>query len=82
MRKNAIKEARVVGNAQSIVYVDDTDQETKKPERIGITLSTCGIIGALFEERALQIISCSIGAASDTYPMSMIEPSKRKISGF
>lgn len=80
--KNAIKEARVVGNAQSIVYVDDTDQETKKAERIGITLSTCGIIGALFEERALQIISCSIGAASDTYPMSMIEPSKRKFPDF
>lgn len=80
--KNAIKEARVVGNAQSIVYVDDTDQETQKPERIGITLSTCGIIGALFEERALQIISCSIGAASDTYPMSMIEPSKRKFPDF
>lgn len=79
---NAIKEARVVGNAQSIVYVDDTDQETKKPERIGITLSTCGIIGALFEERALQIISCSIGAVSDTYPMSMIEPSKRKFPDF
>jgi len=80
--KNAIKEARVVGNAQSIVYVDDTDQETKKPERIGITLSTCGIIGALFEERALQIISCSIGAVSDTYPMSKIEPSKRKFPDF
>ncbi|CAI8736443.1 OstA-like protein [Chryseobacterium sp. IT-36CA2] len=80
--KNAIKEARVVGNAQSIVYVDDTDQETKKPERIGITLSNCGIIGALFEERALQIISCSIGAVSDTYPMSKIEPSKRKFADF
>ncbi|UTX50727.1 OstA-like protein [Chryseobacterium sp. MA9] len=80
--KNDIKEARVVGNAQSIVYVDDTDQETKKPERIGITLSTCGIIGALFEERALQIISCSIGANSDTYPMSKIEPSRRKFPDF
>lgn len=79
---NNIKEARVVGNAQSIAYVDDVDQETKKPERIGITLSTCGIIGALFEERALQIISCSIGANSDTYPMSRIEPEKRKFSDF
>ncbi len=80
--KNDIKEARVVGNAQSIVYVDDTDQETKKPERIGITLSTCGIIGALFEERALQIISCSIGANSDTYPMSKIEPARKKFPDF
>ncbi|WP_333596820.1 OstA-like protein [Chryseobacterium flavum] len=80
--KNDIREARVVGNAQSIVYVDDTDQETKQPQRIGITLSACGIIGALFEERALQIISCSIGATSDTYPMSKIEPAKRKFPDF
>jgi lipopolysaccharide export system protein LptA len=79
---NDIKEARVVGNAQSIVYVDDVDQETKQPQRIGITLSTCGIIGALFEERTLQIISCSIGANSDTYPMSKIEPEKRKFPDF
>ncbi|MBB6372441.1 OstA-like protein [Chryseobacterium shigense] len=79
---NDIKEARVVGNAQSIVYVDDVDQETKQPQRIGITLSTCGIIGALFEEKGLQIVSCSIGANSDTYPMSKIEPEKRKFSDF
>ncbi|WP_343610106.1 OstA-like protein [Chryseobacterium oranimense] len=79
---NDIKEARVVGNAQSIVYVDDVDQETKQPQRIGITLSTCGIIGALFEQRTLQIISCSIAANSDTYPMSKIEPEKRKFSDF
>ncbi|MCT2562783.1 OstA-like protein [Chryseobacterium herbae] len=81
-QNNEIKEARVVGNAQSITYVDDVDQETKKPMRIGITLSTCGIIGALFEETGLQIISCSIGANSDTYPMSMIEPDRRKFSDF
>lgn len=80
--KNDIKEVRVVGNAQAIAYVDDNDKETKKPERIGITLSSCGIIGALFEERTLQIISCSIGAASDTYPMSMIEPARRKFPDF
>ncbi|KXH85596.1 OstA-like protein [Chryseobacterium kwangjuense] len=79
---NDIKEARVVGNAQSIVYVDDVDQETKQPQRIGITLSTCGIIGALFEEKGLQIVSCSIGANSDTYPMSKLEPEKRKFSDF
>lgn len=79
---NNIKEARVVGNAQSIVYVDDVDQETKQPQRIGITLSTCGIIGALFEEKGLQIVSCSIGANSDTYPMSKLEPEKRKFPDF
>lgn len=79
---NDIKEARVVGNAQSIAYVDDVNKETQKPERIGVTLSACGIIGALFEERTLQIISCSIGATVDTYPMSKIEPSKRKFPDF
>lgn len=79
---NDIKEARVVGNAQSIAYVDDVNKETKEPERIGISLSACGIIGALFEERTLQIISCSIGATVDTYPMSKIEPSKRKFPDF
>ncbi|AZA77755.1 organic solvent tolerance protein OstA [Chryseobacterium sp. G0186] len=81
-QNNEIKEARVVGNAQAIAYVDDVDQETKKPERIGITLSACGIIGALFEETGLQIISCSIGATSDTYPMSKIEPARRKFPDF
>ncbi len=79
---NDIKEARVVGNAQSIVYVDEENKETHKPDRIGITLSACGIIGALFEERALQIISCSIGATADTYPMSKIEPVRRKFPDF
>ncbi|MEJ5106492.1 OstA-like protein [Chryseobacterium sp. MYb328] len=79
---NDIKEARVVGNAQSIAYVDDVNKETQKPERIGITLSACGIIGALFEERTLQIISCSIGATADTYPMSKIEPVRRKFPDF
>ncbi|KFF24677.1 OstA-like protein [Chryseobacterium vrystaatense] len=81
-QNNEIKEARVVGNAQSIVFVDDVDQETKQPKRIGITISTCGIIGALFEESGLQIVSCSIGAVADTYPMSKIEPEKRKFSDF
>lgn len=81
-QNNEIKEARVVGNAQSIVFVDDVDQETKLPKRIGITISTCGIIGALFEESGLQIVSCSIGAVADTYPMSKIEPEKRKFSDF
>ena len=77
-----IKEVKVIGNAQSIAYVDDVDSATKKPVRIGINLSSCGIIGALFEEQALQILSCNIGATDDTYPMSMIEPSKRKFPDF
>ncbi|MCS3531469.1 OstA-like protein [Chryseobacterium sp. JUb7] len=79
---NNIKETTVIGNAQAISYADDVNQETKQPERIGISLTSCGIIDALFEEKALQIVSCNIGATSDTYPMSKIEPSKRKFSDF
>ncbi|WEK68117.1 MAG: OstA-like protein [Candidatus Chryseobacterium colombiense] len=79
---NEIKEASVIGNAQAIAYTDDTNKETKKTERIGITLSSCGIISTLFSESKLQIISCSIGATSETYPMSKIEPAKRKFTDF
>jgi hypothetical protein len=49
--KNDIKEAKVIGNAQAIAYVDDTNKETKKTERIGITLSSCGIISTFFRKR-------------------------------
>lgn len=80
--KNDIKEAKVIGNAQSISYADDFNEKTKQNERIGISLTSCGIIDAIFEEKALQIVSCNIGANSDTYPMSKIEPSKRKFPDF
>ncbi|MFP3592485.1 OstA-like protein [Chryseobacterium sp. SIMBA_038] len=81
-QNNDIKEATVIGNAQAISYADDVDQATKKPERIGISLTSCGIIDAIFEEKVMQIVSCNIGATSDTYPMSKIEPSKRKFPDF
>jgi len=79
---NDIKEIKVIGNAQAITYADDFNEKTKENERIGISLTSCGIIGAFFEEKLMQIISCSIGATSDTYPMSKIEPSKRKFPDF
>lgn len=81
-QNNDIKEAKVIGNAQAINYTDDFNQRTNEKERIGISLTACGIISALFEEKALQIVSCNIGATSDTYPMSKIEPSKRKFPDF
>lgn len=81
-QNNDIKEVTVIGNAQAISYADETDQATKKPDRIGISLTSCGIIDAMFEEKLLQIVSCNIGATSDTYPMSKIEPSKRKFLDF
>ena len=80
--ENNIKEAKVIGNAQAISYSDDVNQETKEKERIGISLTACGIIDAIFEEKALQIVSCNIGATSDTYPMSKIEPARRKFQDF
>ena len=81
-QNNEIKIAKVTGNAQAITYADSEDAQTKKLDRIGIALSTCGQIEALFEERKIQIISCNIGANSDIYPMSMIAPEKRKFTDF
>ncbi len=80
--ENNIKEAKVIGNAQAISYSDDVNKETKQKERIGISLTSCGIIDALFEEKALYIVECNIGATSDTYPMSKIEPARRKFPDF
>ncbi|EJL74820.1 OstA-like protein [Chryseobacterium populi] len=81
-QNNDIKEAKVIGNAQSITYADDFNEKTKENERIGISLTSCGIIDAIFEEKAIQIVSCNIGATSDTYPMSKLEPEKRKFPDF
>ncbi|MBK1897811.1 OstA-like protein [Chryseobacterium paridis] len=80
--KSEVRETKVIGNAQSISYADDFNEKTKQNERIGITLTSCGIIDAMFENRVLQIVSCNIGANSDTYPMSKIEPARRKFADF
>lgn len=79
---NEVKIAKVIGNAQAITYADSEDAKTKKLDRVGVALSTCGQIEALFEDRKIQIISCNIGANIDTYPMSKIAPEKRKFPDF
>lgn len=81
-KDNEISLAKVIGNAQAITYADSQNEKTKELDRIGIALSTCGEIDALFEERRVQIISCNIGANSDLYPMSKIPPEKRKFPDF
>ncbi len=80
--KNEIKLANVTGNAQAITYADNMNQKTGVNDRIGITLSTCGAIEALFEERKVQIIACITGANMDTYPMSKIDREKRFFQDF
>ncbi len=81
-KENEIQLAKVIGNAQAITYADDQNEQTKETERIGVSLSTCGIIEALFEAKKVQIISCNIGALVDTYPMSMISKEQRFFSDF
>ncbi len=81
-KENEVKLAQALGNAQAITYADDQNEKTKEIERIGIALSTCGTIEAAFEERRVQIISCNIGANSDTYPMSKISREKRFFNDF
>lgn len=81
-QNNEIKLAKVIGNAQAITYADSEDEKTKVLNRIGVSLSTCGQIEAVFEDRKMQIISCNIGANTDIYPMSKIAPEKKKFEDF
>lgn len=81
-KNNDIHTAKVIGNAQAITYADDENEKTKQTERLGVSLSTCGIIEALFEERQVQILECSIGANIDTYPMSQISRKERFFPDF
>ncbi|QDP84395.1 organic solvent tolerance protein OstA [Chryseobacterium sp. SNU WT5] len=80
--KNDVKLAKVIGNGQAITYADDQNEKTKEVERIGVSLSTCGTIEAEFEDRKVQIISCTIGANVDTYPMSLISSKQRFFPDF
>ncbi len=81
-KENQVNLANVIGNAQAVTYADDQNERTRETERIGVALSTCGIIEALFEERRVQIISCNIGALTDIYPMSKISKEMRFLQGF
>ncbi len=81
-KENQVNLASVIGNAQAVTYADDQNERTRETERIGVALSTCGIIEALFEERRVQIISCNIGALTDIYPMSKISKEMRFLQGF
>lgn len=81
-KENEVKLAKVIGNAQAINYADDQNEKTKETERIGIAISSCGVIEAEFEERKMQIISCNIGANSEVYPMSKISKKDRFFPDF
>jgi lipopolysaccharide export system protein LptA len=79
---NDIKLAKVIGNAQAISYADDQNEKTKEVERIGVSLSSCGIIEALFEDNKMQIVSCNIASQTDIYPMSLISKEQRFFPDF
>ncbi|MHA6696372.1 OstA-like protein [Chryseobacterium sp. A321] len=79
---NEVKLAQALGNAQAITYADSEDEKTKEMERLGVVLSTCGTIEVLFADRQVQVISCNVGARSDTYPMSFISKEKRFFPDF
>jgi len=80
--KNDIKSARVIGNAQAITYADDQNEKTKQTERIGLSLSTCGIIEATFEEKRIQFLECNVAAQNELYPMSKVSKEQRFFTDF
>lgn len=79
---NEIRIADVVGNAQAITYADDENEKTKEVERLGITLSTCGTIEALFADNTVQVIACNVAAQNDIYPMRFISKAQRFFPDF
>ena len=81
-KNNDIHLANVVGNSQAITYADDQNKKTKETERIGVTLSTCGTIEVLFEDKKVQVIACNIASETETYPMSLISKDKRFFPDF
>lgn len=81
-KDNKIHLIKVSENAQAITYVEEKNKKTKKIDRLGIVLSSCGEIEALFEEQKLHIVACNIDSSSDIYPMSKIAPEKRKFPDF
>lgn len=81
-KDNEINTIQVTENAQAITYAENENEKSKKIERLGIALSTCGEIEALFQNKKMHIISCNIGANTDIYPMSKIPLDKRKFPDF
>lgn len=79
---NEVKRAKVIGNAQTILYVDDKNEKTQEVVRIGVERTSCGTIEVLFDDRTVKIITCDIGAQSDTYPMSRISKPERFFPDF
>ncbi len=73
---------KVEGNAESIIYVDDEDKETKVVNRIGINKSVCGIIEADFYDRIVNIIECNINGKGKLYPVSELPTNGRFLADF
>ena len=81
-KDNKVERATVVGNAQAILYADDENTKTGEKERIGVEKTSCGTIEVLITNNRVHVISCNIGAISDTYPMSKISKEDRFFPDF
>lgn len=69
------------GNAESITYVEE-DSKSKGKERMGISISVCGILQGEFIDRKIDIISCQLSAESKLYPESKLPEQNRYLSDF
>ena len=82
--KNNLKYLTVLGNAESVYYVDDTkkiDIITKKPMRIGINKAKCTTIFAEMDLRKIKSVSCRKQARSILYPESQIPKNSINLRG-
>ena len=82
--KNDLKYITVLGNAESVYYVDDTkkiDSITKKPERIGINKAKCTSIFVEMNLRKMKSVSCRKQARSVLYPESQLPKNSINLRG-
>lgn len=72
----------LVGNAESITYIEEDNSKTHEKERTGIAKSICGILQGEFIEKKMEIVSCKINAESKIYPESKLPERQRFLPDF
>ncbi len=80
--KNNIDYIHVEGNAQSLIYADEEEKESKPHSRIGINRSDCAYINAYLTNREIEEISCMGGTKSVLSPEEKIFDEDRYLKGF
>lgn len=72
----------LIGNAESVTYIDEENSKTHEKERTGVAKSICGILQGEFIDKKMEIVSCKINAESKIYPESKLPERQRFLPDF